>query len=356
LNNNGLTGKVQTVLGAVDGECLGITSTHEHIIWDMSTYFEEPAAASDRRLARQPVSMENLHLIRPRPHINIDNMMQADERLAVSELMHFKLAGGGTMVELSQKGLARDPLALARVSRETGVSIVMGSGYYVAISHPDDMDDKTEEDIAEEIVCDITVGVGDTGIKSGIIGEIGCSLPLGDNERKVLRACAIAQRRTGAPINIHPSIDDVVMLEDIAVLKEAGADLSRVAISHIDGFGYSLETRLKVLEEGCYLEYDGFGQALFHFFYMGRIANTMSDMQKITDIIELIEKGYLNQILMAQDFCFKCDLAAYGGYGYAHIMKNLLPFMRAKGMTQEQIHTLLVDNPRRLLELARAEG
>jgi len=103
LNNNGLTGKVQTVLGAVDGACLGITSTHEHIIWDMSTYFEEPAAASDRRLARQPVSMENLHLIRPRPHINIDNMMQADERLAVSELMHFKLAGGGTMLSSARK-------------------------------------------------------------------------------------------------------------------------------------------------------------------------------------------------------------------------------------------------------------
>jgi phosphotriesterase-related protein len=300
--------------------------------------------------------MENLHLIRARPHINIDNMIQADEELAVSELMHFKLAGGGTMVELSQQGLARDPLALARVSRETGVNIVMGSGYYVAISHPDDMDGKTEEDIAEEIVRDITVGVGDTGIKSGIIGEIGCSLPLSDNERKVLRACAVAQRRTGAPINIHPSIDDSAMLEDIAVLKEAGADLSRVAISHIDGFGYSLETRLKALEEGCYLEYDGFGQALFHFFYMGRIANALSDMQKITDIIELIEKGYLDQILMAQDFCFKCDLAAYGGYGYAHIINNLLPFMRAKGMTEEQIRALLVDNPRRLLELVPVKG
>jgi phosphotriesterase-related protein len=349
-------GKVQTVLGAVDGECLGITSTHEHIIWDMSTYFEEPAAASDRRLARQPVSLENLHLIRARPHINIDNMVQADEGMAVSELMHFKLAGGGTMVELSQTGMARDPLALARVSRATGVNIIMGSGYYVAISHPDDMDSRTEKAIADEIVRDITVGVGDTGIKSGIIGEIGCSLPLADNERKVLRACAVAQRLTGVPLNFHPSIDDEVMLEEIAILKQAGADLSRVAISHIDGFGYSLETRLKALEQGCYLEYDGFGQALFHFFYMGRIANAMSDIQKLTDIVDLIEKGYLNQILMAQDFCFKCDLAAYGGYGYAHIIKNLLPFMRAKGITEEQIQVLLVENPRRFLELAPAEG
>ncbi len=347
-----LSGKVQTVLGVVDGERLGITSSHEHILWDMSAYFEEPESASDRELARQPVSMENLHLLRARPHSSIDNMVQTDEEIAVRELMDFKNAGGGTIVELSQNGLARNPLGLARVARATGLNIVMGSGYYVDISHPEDMDDKTEENIADEIIRDIIVGVGDTGIRSGIIGEIGCSFPLTNNERKVLRACAIAQRRTGAPINIHPSIDDDTMLENIKVLKDAGADLKRVAISHVDGFGFSLSTRLKVLEQGCYVEYDGFGQAIYHFFYMGRIANAMSDIQKITDIMELINEGYLDQILLGQDFCFKCCLATYGGYGYAHLIKNLIPFMKAKGMTEEQVQALLVDNPRRFLEFA----
>jgi phosphotriesterase-related protein len=352
MNNTDLAGKAQTVLGVIDCEQLGITSSHEHVIWDMSDYYEEPESASDKELALQPVSMGNLHLIRARPHINIDNMIQTSEEIATRELLDYKYAGGKTIVELSQNGLARDPLALARVARATGLNIIMGSGYYVGLSHPADMNEKTEEDITDEIVRDITVGVGDTGVKSGIIGEIGCSLPLTENERKVLRACAVAQRRTGAAINIHPSIDDDVMLENIAVLKDAGADLSKVAISHIDGFGYSLETRLKVLEEGCFVEYDGFGQAIFHFFYMGRIANAMSDIQKISDIMELIEKGYLHQILLAQDFCFKCCLATYGGYGYAHIIRNLIPFMKAKGMTEEQIHILLVDNPRRLLEFA----
>jgi phosphotriesterase-related protein len=356
MNKIDMTGKVQTVLGAVEGEQLGITSSHEHIIWDMSDYFEEPEAASDKALARQPVSMENLHLIRPRPHINIDNMIQTNEQTAINEVMHFRLAGGGTLVELSQNGLARNPLALASISRTTGVNIIMGSGYYVGLSHPGDMDKKSQEDITEEIIRDITVGVGDTGIRSGVIGEIGCSFPLTENERKVLRACAIAQRRTGAPINIHPSIDDETMLENISILKESGADLKRVAISHVDGFGYSLATRLKVLEHGCSVEYDGFGQAIYHFFYMGRIANAMSDIQKITDIMELIEKGYLNQILLAQDLCFKCCLATYGGYGYAHLIKNLIPFMKAKGMTEEQIHALMVDNPRRFLEFAPVGG
>jgi phosphotriesterase-related protein len=124
----------------------------------------------------------------------------------------------------------------------------------------------------------------------------------------------------------------------------------------VDGFGYNLSTRLKVLESGYYVEYDGFRQAIYHFFYMGRIANAMSDIWRNTDIMKLIGEGYPNQILLAQDLCFKCCLASSGGYGYGHIIRNFIPFLRAKGMTEEQIHTLLVDNPRRLLEFASVEN
>jgi phosphotriesterase-related protein len=259
-------------------------------------------------------------------------------------------------VELSQIGLARDPVGLARIARATGLNIIMGSGYYTGNSHPRDMDSKTEEDIAREIVKDITVGVGDTGIRSGIIGEIGCSAPLTNNERKVLRATALAQRRTGAPVNIHPSMSDELVLEDINILKDAGADLTRVAISHVDGFEYSPATRRKILEAGCYVSYDGFGQLVYHFRVMGRVLNGHNDIQRIDEIIQMIEEGYINQIQIAQDYCFKSCLAAYGGYGYAHILNNLLPFMRIKGMSDEKIHTLLVENAKRFLAFAPAQA
>ena len=150
MNNTDLTGKAQTVLGVVEGERLGITSSHEHIIWDMSDYFEEPESASDKELARQPVSMENLHLIRARPHINIDNMVQTSEEIAIRELLDYKYAGGCTIVELSQNGLARNPPGLARLAQESGLNIIMGSGYYIGRSHPQDMDSRTEEDIAQD--------------------------------------------------------------------------------------------------------------------------------------------------------------------------------------------------------------
>jgi len=349
-----LVGKVQTVLGLVDADQIGITTCHEHIFWDMSAYFREPSSAIDRGIARQPVSLDNLWWVRAHSAGNIDNMRQTDEQLAVSELLRFKLAGGGTIVELSLDGMSRDPLGLARVARATGLNIIMGSGYYSGFAHPADMGRKTEEEIVEEIVHDIMVGVRDTGVRSGIIGEIGCSVPLTKNEQKVLRACAIAQRRTGAPINIHPCIDDELVIENIKILEDAGADLRRVAISHVDGFEFSLETLRKILKAGCYVEYDGFGHSVYHFIYMGRVVNEQSDIQRIYDITRLINEGYINQILLGQDLFFKCSLVTYGGFGYAHIIDNLLPFMRAKGMTEQQIHTLLVENPGRFLQFVPA--
>ena len=350
-----LIGKAQTVTGLIDAEQIGITTCHEHIFWDMSDYFREPATAIERGLAHQPVSLENLYWVRAHSAGNIDNMRQTDEQLAVSELLRFKLAGGGTIVELSQDGMARDPSGLARVARATGLNIIMGCGYYSAFSHPADMDQKTEEAITQEIVQEIMVGVRDTGVRSGIIGEIACSLPLTQNERKVLRACAVAQRRTGAAINVHPSISDEIVIENIEILKDAGADLTRIAISHVDGFEFSLPTLRKILEAGCYVEYDGFGHSLYHFVYMGRVVNEQSDIQRIDSIMQLIDEGYINQIVIGQDMFFKCSLVAYGGYGYAHILDNLLPFMRVKGMTDQQIHTLLIENPKRLLQFVAAE-
>ena len=245
--------------------------------------------------------------------------------------------------------MARDPLALARVSRATGLNVIMGSGYYVPRSYPADMDSKTEEDIYQEIVREVTVGVGDTGIRSGIIGEIGCEWPLSDNERKVLSAAARAQQYTGAPLNIHPGRNPSSPLEIIEVLIKAGADISRTVISHIDRTVREPEGRRKLAETGCYLEYDLFGEEGYYFV---PTIDLPSDHQRINEIIQLIDQGYLKQILISQDICWKNRLRRYGGHGYDHILRNAVPIMRIKGVSEEQIHTLLVENPGRLLTFA----
>ena len=227
----------------------------------------------------------------------------------------------------------------------------MGSGYYIGPSLEPDYDQKTENEIAEEIIADVKSGVGNTCIRAGIIGEIGCSWPLQDRERKSLLAAARAQHQTGAAINIHPGCHVDSPIEIINLLKAAGADVSRVVISHIDRIIHPLSKRLELADKNCYLEYDLFGGNQFNPIDMG-VCPRPCDRERIEQIIELINAGYLKQILISQDICVKTRLLRNGGHGYAHVLRNIVPYMLAWGITKEQIYTMLVENPKRLLTFA----
>lgn len=357
MGQNNVEGRALTVLGPVDTESLGITLSHEHILTDVTALFTVPKEATGRRMAYEPVSMENLYWIHTHLMGNKDDLMMNNEELAVDEVMRFKRAGGDTIIEMSCVGLGRDPLGLRRISRATGLNIVMGAGYYIGCSHPEELKEKSEDEIADEIVKDIMSGVGDTGVRAGIIGEIGCSMPLEEGERKVLRASAVAQRRTGAAINVHPSRSDELLLEIKEILEKSGADPGRVVISHAGHFGYSEETIRELADSGCYIEFDTFGHPALPiecFSHEEKLLEMPSDVQRIYHIIELIKEGYLEQILLSQDCCFKHKYVKYGGFGYAHINEHIIPWMKQRGITDEQIHTMVVDNPKNVLRFAAA--
>ncbi len=357
-----LTGRIQTVLGIIDADSLGVTLPHEHLLCDASCYFVEPTEASEKRLAHQPITLENLSWMLLHPTNHAGGLILGDEQLAIKEALRYKWAGGDTIVELTPIGIGRDPLGLARIARATGLNIIMGSGYYIGLSHPPELAAKTEEEITEEIVRDIMVGVGDTGVRAGIIGEIGCSTPLEDNERKVLRASAAAQRRTGAALNIHPSFSEDLVLESIKILGDAGADLSRTIISHSDRSSFSNRTSYhRLADAGCYLEYDVFGDALAPFSdaWAGERLNAKrgllgrrSEVDRINEIKCFIDEGYLNHILISQDVFLKHRYVTYGGSGYAYILREIVPWMRLGGISDEQIHTMMVENPKRFLSFA----
>jgi len=158
-----IVGKVQTVLGVIDGQDAGVTLPHEHLFIDGKCIFTEPEAASDRALAYEPVDWHNLSWLRYHPYENLDNMRLLDEQEAIDEAMIFKKAGGRTIVDATITGIGRDPKALARISRITGLNVIMGSGYYTAPSLSPEFATKPEAEITDEIVQDITVGVGGTG-------------------------------------------------------------------------------------------------------------------------------------------------------------------------------------------------
>ena len=181
-------GQIQTVLGPLAAEEIGVTLPHEHLLIDFTVMFAEPAVASDRARALAPVSLEILGWVRQNFNANVDNLRLTDEQVAADEIRLFQNAGGRTVIDPTPPSLARDPRALARIARATGLNIVMGAGYDVAASHPADMDRRTVDDLVRELVADVTVGAGDTGVPAGLIGEIGCTWPWRENEKKRSRS------------------------------------------------------------------------------------------------------------------------------------------------------------------------
>jgi len=345
-------GKIQTVLGLIEPGELGFTLTHEHILVDLSVRFQLPDESMTARImAHKKVSLEMLGWLRFHLFENIDNLMLDDEAMLTQEVTLFKKAGGRAIADMTNWGLGRDPHALVRISRAAGLHIIMGSGYYTMDSGcARVLAQKSEDEIYEDIMRDVTVGTD--GICPGVIGEIGAdSWPLHDIEIKSLRAAARAQRATGAILNVHPGRLEESPLQIIKILEKAGADLSRVIMDHIDRTAYSFESMVEIAKSGCYLEFDCFSLEGYYPRRYGAF-DVPNDAARVKYIIRLIDKGFLNQIFITTDTCMKYRLVCYGGPGYAHIPENVIPWMRAKGMTEDVINTITVENPKRAFTFA----
>ena len=167
-----LKGKAQTVLGIIDRDLLGFTLPHEHFLIDCSVDFREPSNPKEKDLAYQPVSFENLSWVRSHIWSNLDNVCLTDVSEAIREAILFKEAGGQSVIDVTPNHVRRDPKALARIAKEAGINVIMGTAYYREPSYKPEMkvESKTEEEIASEFVRDIIEGIN--GICAGIIGEV----------------------------------------------------------------------------------------------------------------------------------------------------------------------------------------
>jgi len=342
-------GMAQTVLGPVSPQSLGKTSTHEHLLIDFVCMFREPKVASEIKLAYEPVDLTNLGWVRYDPFRNLDNLRLVDEQTIINEVGLFKRAGGGTIIDATTIGIGRDPLGLARISRATSVNVVMGAGYYVDAVHPDTMDEKSVDMLADQIIEELTFGVEDTGIKAGIIGEIGCTWPLTANEKKVLIASSMAQKETGASILIHPGRNESAPFEILDLISGSGGDLNRVVMGHLDRTIHDLKKVVELAESGCYLEYDLFGWETS--FYPFSDLDMPNDGQRINWVKNLVNMGYSGQVVLAQDIWGKHFLSRYGGYGYAHILNNIVPRMNESGISNKDLNKMLVGNPANILTI-----
>ena len=355
-------GRVQTVLGKVDAHLLGPTMMHEHILADVTGIFEPPRTASEKVRAHEPIRLDNLAWIRRNYFRHHDNLLLGDIPTAINELRLYREWGGGAIVEVTPPGIGRDPVGLARVSRASGVHIIMATGFYVAHTHPSYIHDMTEEQLADLMKSEVMSGIRitteghddwqaqreDTSVKAGVI-KVACTWPLHEREKRVLAAAAQVQRETGVAITTHTGRDQRSPMEVAEVLVEAGADMSRVVLGHLDLRVQDIGILWDLLDLGSYLQFDLFGHESS--FYGATPFDMPSDGQRLDRMVKLLEGDTASRLLISQDICTKHRLTGYGGHGYYYIIESVVPFMRKKGISDEAIRQIIVKNPARLLPM-----
>ncbi|TCK29173.1 phosphotriesterase-related protein [Ancylobacter aquaticus] len=337
------SGHAMTVLGPVPVAKLGVTLTHEHILLDASKKWRPPCTCSQMGFAERPVSQDMLGELRLNPIGNRDNCMLLDVALAIDELMMFRELGGESLVDATNVGVGRDPAALQRISRRTGLNIIMGSGFYLEPSHPDYVREASVEQLAEKIIHDVGGGPEQPAVIAGLIGEIGVSPEFTAEEEKCLRAGARAAARTGVPLSVH--LPGWLRLgERVLDITEAeGADPRHTILCHMNPSGEDTDYQHRLARRGVFLGYDMIG---IDFFFAEKNTQAPSDEQNAIAIRRLIDAGFLQQILISHDVFLKMMLVRYGGHGYGHILRNFVPRLRRHGVNDEQLETLLIENPR----------
>ncbi len=314
-----------------------------------------PASTKDQVITvRGPIPAGELGFTLPHEHVLLAGW---DPEVAARELSLYASAGGRTLVDLTNIRAGRDPQALRSISERTGLHIVMSTGFFKDKWMPPGTHDRSVEEMTAQFVREIEVGVDDTGIRAGVIGEVGISSTRqsqrGDfhgrtsTEERSLRATARAQRRTGVGINLHFDIGGDLPEHEAAldILAAEGADLKRVALSHFVPNLRQIPHFHRIAGRGCFVEFDLFGQEKA---YPGR--KNIPPADEMHEVIRrLVAEGLSSHLLLSQDVCHKACFVENGGFGYAHILRTILPRLEAIGVDRAAIHRMTVENPRRLL-------
>jgi phosphotriesterase-related protein len=318
---------VNTARGAIDASDLGVTLMHEHVFIMTTEIMENyPEAWGDGA------------------------KREADAIVRLNEL---KARGVDTIVDLTVIGLGRYIPRIARIAAATELNIVVATGLYTyndvpmyfhylgpgaALGGPEIM--------TEMFVRDIEVGIADTGIKAAILKCATDEPGVTPGVERVLRAVAQAHRQTGVPISTHTHAASRRGLEQQAIFVEEGVDLTRVVIGHsgdTTDIGYLEE----LIAAGSYIGMDRFGVDAF-----------LSTEDRVATVATMCERGHADRMVLSHDASCYFDAlpeetlpVALPNWHYLHIHNDVIPALRARGVTDEQLTTMLVDNPRRIFSV-----
>jgi predicted metal-dependent phosphotriesterase family hydrolase len=305
---------VQTVTGAVPVDELGFTLPHEHTfiqLWQIPGRFDY-----------------------------LGQLAGAD--ILAAELAQFRELGGRTLVDLTLPGMGRDVHAVAQLAEQTGLNIVVGTGFYREPYYPPEalIDRRSVGSVAEHMVREIEEGIDGTGVRAGIIGEIGVDKTwVSALEERVCRAAGQAQRRTGLAITTH-SVLSRVGLDQLNLFEAEGADPAKVVIGHCD-WTPELDYYLEIVRRGATVQLDGFG-------HPDPLSRGLQD-HVIDLVLELLHRGHERQLLLSQDVCYTENLKRFGGKGYTYLQEHVIGRLLDAGVPQDVVDQVTVANPARLL-------
>lgn len=339
----GLTGKVQTVAGLIDPASVGPCLMHEHILCDIRPPDYKRGAPVGYDIPIQERFAIDYGEVEAPGNLILDDVEQA-----ITEINFMLAEGGRTVVDLSCGGLHPDPVGLRTIANATGANIILGCGYYVNDYQDAATEQKSVDEFVSDIVFQVTVGAWGSDVRAGIIGEIGCQSPWTALEKRVMEAAIIAQHDTGASVSVHPGRDEAQPQEVADFAMERNADMSRFIISHIDRTIFDEARLFRLADSGVVLEFDLFGMEASYYKW-NEAVDMPNDAVRLRWIRSLIDRGHIDQILIAHDICYRTRLKSCGGHGYGHIFRNVLPIMRRRSFTDQEIEQILVRNPARLL-------
>ncbi|EPB4370324.1 phosphotriesterase-related protein [Citrobacter freundii] len=258
--------------------------------------------------------------------------------LICQEMKDLRASGVSNIIEMTNRYMGRNPQFMLDLMRDTGINVVACTGYYQDAFFPEHVAARSVEQLAQEMVDEIVIGIDGTELKAGIIAEIGSSegviTPL---EEKVFIAAARAHIETGRPISTHTSFS-TMGVEQLVLLQAHGVDLSRVTVGHCD-LKDNLDNILRMIELGGYVQFDTIGKN-----------NYYPDEKRIAMLHAIRDRGLLSHVMLSMDITRRSHLKANGGNGYDYLLTTFIPQLRQSGFSQADVDMMLRDNPSKFFQ------
>ena len=358
--------EIMTVLGPIAPEELGFTSMHEHILYDGHCFrrrFGNLIPADAPVKVDEPVTLENLGKLKHGFIMSDDAIVMKDVELLSAELADFKAEGGSAVVDMSTPGMRVDPLGTRKVSQQSGIHIVITTGFYSRDSWPESFLQMGQPEMETHMMQEIEKGLDGTDVRPGHV-KIAIEEDFSEPEVNALRAGARVAKRTGFSMTVHQGMllkpDAGTRIADLLSEEDIAPD--RVVIAHNDGkfveselsklildpasWGLKLDMARSLLERGLNLSIDCFG----HYWDAEVLGvGPTPDWQRMAGLVSLIREGYTRQLVLGTDTFVKILLRRFGGDGYCRLTNFVVPSLESVGISAQEIRQITIDNPARIL-------